>query len=387
MIEEELKNIVDTSQGILEDFVPDRKIAGLPAISNTTPVTAQESYLPMLHGKATDALAVMSGHKITENKLNNTGAIEAGEVKLILNQFTELSGTLGVSTHKLLSTAIANFTGTNHTGKAKDLRALRVFIPLKEYAKKCGYDIEPHLVETMTPEEQEKEAKRAENALKNARKKIKKDLMLLTSSSLYFEESVKGKQGDFTIANILGKGSISKGNIVIEFTLSMGEYLIQLPLTQYPIALLSIDERNNNAYIMGLKMTEHYNMDNNHIMKTAQLLKVRTFLRLTTFPTISTVNKNRNRWEDRIKEPFERALDALTQCGLLSDWRYSHSKGVEMTDEEATSFITYEEWESTLVHFTLADAPDHTARLEARAEEKKARQAKGRKKTTKKKEG
>ena len=210
--------------------------------------------------------------------------------------------------------------------------------------------------------------------------------MLLTSSSLYFEDSVKGKQGDFAIANILGKGSISKGNIVIEFTLSMGEYLIQLPLTQYPIALLSIDERNNNAYNMGLKMTEHYNMDNNHIVKTAQLLKVRTLLQPTTFPTISTVNKNRNSWEDRIKEPFERALDALTQCGLLNDWRYSHSQGIEMTDEEAKSFTTYEEWESTLVHFTLKDAPDHTARLEARAEEKKARQARGKNKTTKKKE-
>lgn len=379
MTETEEKNIVNAS------FMEDRKIS-IPAIPTTTPVAEQENFLPMLHGKATDAIAGMSGSKITENKLNNTGVIEAGEVKLILNQFTELRGTLGVSTHKLLSTAIASFTGTNHTGKSKDLRALRVYIPLNEYAKKCGYDIEPHLVNNMTPEERKKEAKRAENTLKNARKKIKKDLIFLTSSSLYFEESVKGKQGDFTIANILGKGSISKGNIVIEFTLSMGEYLIQLPLTQYPIALLSVDERNNNAYIMGLKMTEHYNMDNNHIVKTAQLLKVKTLLQLATFPTISTVNKNRNRWEDRIKEPFERALDALTQCGLLSDWRYSHSKGVEMTDEEATSFTTYEEWESTLVHFTLAYAPDHTARLEARAEEKKARQARGKKKTTKKKE-
>ena len=380
----ELNNMVNTSHEQPESIIQDRKISGSTFISQLKPVTEKESFLPMLHGKATDAIAGMSGSKITENKLNNTGVIEAGEVKLILNQFTELSGTLGVSTHKLLSTAIASFTGTNHTGKAKDLRALRVFIPLKEYAKKCGYDIDPHLIENMTPVEQEKEIKRADNALKNARKKIKKDLVLLTSSSLYFEESVKGKQGDFTIANILGKGSISKGNIVIEFTLSMGEYLIQLPLTQYPIALLSIDERNNNAYILGLKMTEHYNMDNNHIMKTAQLLKVKTLLQPTTFPTIDKVNKNKNRWEDRIKEPFERALDALTQCGLLSDWRYSFSKGVEMTDEEATSFTTYEEWENTLVHFTLEDAPDHTARLEAREEEKKARQAKGKKKTTKK---
>ena len=164
------------------------------------------------------------------------------------------------------------------------------------------------------------------------------------------------------------------------------QYLIRLPLTQYSVALLSVDARNNNAYTMGLKMTEHFNLDNNHIVGTAQLLKVKTLLECIDLPTITKVREGRKSWEERIKEPFENSLDTLTQCGLLSDWRYSHSKGLEMTDEEATSFTTYEEWERTLVHFTLKDAPDHTARLEARAEEKKARQARGKKKTTKKKE-
>jgi len=311
----------------------------------------KESYLPMLHGKATDAIALMAGKPLEENPLNQTASVTSGDVKLVVRELDKLSGTLGVSTHKLLSTSIARFTSNSHTGSGKrDLRQLRVTIPLKEYALKCGYDVEEHTTET--PEEAKKEALRAENALKNARRKIKKDITILTSSSLRWEEKVKGKQGDFDIANILGRGGIRNGMIQLEFTLTMGEYLIQLPLTQYPLALLSIDERNANAYAMGLKMSEHYSLDNNQIRGTAQLLKVSTLLAVTSLPTITDIRKQRRRWEERIKEPLEVCLDNLTACGLLSDWRYSKSKGEELTDEEATSFSSYEEWAETLVYFT-----------------------------------
>ena len=75
----------------------------------------EASFLPMLHGKATDELVKMSGKPVTQNKLNNTGIVESGEVKLVLDKINQLTGTLGVSTHKLLSTAIAQFTALNHT--------------------------------------------------------------------------------------------------------------------------------------------------------------------------------------------------------------------------------------------------------------------------------
>ena len=346
----------------------------------------EEKYLPMLHGKATDALALMTGKPLEENPLNQTASITSGEVKLVVRELDKLSGTLGVSTHKLLSTAIASFTNLNHTGlgNQRDLRTGRVSIPLKEYALKCGYDVLEHTTET--PEDEEKEALRAKRQLDNARRKIKKDILLLRASSLTWEEKVKGKAGDFADIGILGAGAIRNGSIMLEFTTSIAEYLIQLPLTQYPVALLSVDERNNNAYSMGLAMAEHYSLDNNHIRGTAQLLKVKTILGYTSLPTIDTIRKQRTSWEARIKEPFETALDALTACGLLADWRYSKSKGEELTEEEATTLTSYEDWAETLIYFTLKDAPDHTARIEARQEEKKARQTK-RRRTAKRKEG
>ena len=352
-----------------------------------TPIgQTEESYLPMLHGKATDAIARMTGKPLEENPLNQTASIISGDVKLVVRELDKLSGTLGVSTHKLLSTAIANFTSLNNTGlgNQRDLRTGRVSIPLKEYALKCGYDVLEHT--TDTPEEAEREALRAKRQLDNARRKIKKDILLLRFSSLSWEERVKGKTGDFEDIGILGAGGIKNGSIKLEFTTSIAEYLIKLPLTQYPVALLGVDERNNNAYSIGLAMAEHYSLDNNQIRGTAQLLKVKTLLSYTNLPSIADIKRQRTSWEARIKEPLETALDALTACGLLEDWRYSKSKGEELTDEEATNLTSYEDWTETLVHFTLKDAPDHTARIEARQEEKKARQTK-RKKTAKKKEG
>ena len=330
------------------------------------------SFLTMLHGKATDSIATMAGEVIEANPLNNTGTIDTGKVKLVIEAFNELSGTLGVSTHKLLSVAMASFTALNHTGtNRRENRFTEVSIPLKDYALKCGYTIIPHT--TDTEEESTKEAIRAENALKNARKKINKDLAIMFSSKLTWKEKVRGKQTDYVDVRLIEAKGIRKSYIKIKFTQTFSDYLIDLPLTQFPVALLRVDERNANAYAMGLKMAEHYSLDNNQIRGTSQLLKVTTLLSYTTLPTIEKVRQTKRLWTERIKEPFEKALGVLTACGLLSDWEYSYSKGVAMTDEEATNWVNYEDWANSLVHFTLTNAPDHKERLEARAEEKKIR--------------
>ena len=340
-----------------------------PILSAPEEPTDQASpFLPVLHGKATDAIARMSGSKPTPNPLNNTASIESGDVKLIIMKLDTLSGTLGVSTHKLLSTAIASFTALNHTGTNRSLREAKVAIPLKEYAIQCGYDVEEH--PTRTPEEAEKEVLRAKRTLDNFRRKVKKDLELLYNSSISWKEKIKGKEQDFAEIRILGVIGIKAGYINLEFTISLAEYLVQLPLTQYPQSLLLLDERNDNAYNIGLKMAEHYNNDNNQIQGTAQLLRVKTLLEYTNLPNITTIRKQRTSWEARIKEPFETALDNLTECGLLKDWEYSHSKGVEMTDEEA-DFANYEKWTEALVHFTIKNAPNHTPRLKAKSDERK----------------
>lgn len=377
-----MKIATDTS---LEEYIKkpilSEKVSFLITPTEQEDLQKNNNFLPMVHGKATDNIATMTGKTPEKNKLNNTGIIDTGEVKLVIEKFNQLSGSLGVSTHKLLSVAMANFTALNHTGtKKREKRFSEVNIPLKEYALNCGYDVIPHATET--EEDATKERIRAKRSLDNARRKIHKDLNIMYSSSLTWKENVKGKLGDYVDYRLIEGKGIKNGYIYIKFSQTFSDYLINLPLTQFPIALLKIDERNNNAYSIGLKMAEHYNLDNNHIRGTSQLLRVSTLLSYTSLPDIDEIRKQRASWENRIKEPFEKALDTLTNCGLLQDWNYSHPKGVAMTDEEATNWGSYEEWANSLLHFNIMNAPDHTKRLEARAEKKKAHQAK----KTKKKE-
>ena len=76
-------------------------------------------YSPILYGKATDTIARMNGKKAVPNPLNNTTVISKDDVMMLIKNIDTLSGTLGVSTHKLLSTAIAEFTESNHTGEGE----------------------------------------------------------------------------------------------------------------------------------------------------------------------------------------------------------------------------------------------------------------------------
>ena len=144
------------------------------------------------------------------------------------------------------------------------------------------------------------------------------------------------------------------------------EYLLKLPIGQLPVKLLGVDARSYNAYYIGLKLSFYSSIDNNIYRGTNQILKVKTLLKCTDLPDISTVRKQRKSWEERIKEPLEKALDTLYSIGVISDWYYSKSKGVRLTDEEATTF-DYESWIETRVHFELANAPDQTERLERKA--------------------
>lgn len=341
------------------------------------------SYLPMLHGKATDTLSLMVKNIITDNKLSNKGIIEKNDVTLEIDDFNHFVDTLGISTHKLLSVATANFTQLNDSiNKNKTVQHTEINIPLKEYASKCGFDVEEHPQET--EEAQLKEKKRATNELKNARKKIKKDLSILYKSSLSWHEKLKGKEEDYIKVRILEYQGIKNGYIKMSFTQTFSEYLLKLPMTQYPIALLGVDERNPNAYNMGKQMSIHANMDNNIKKGTSHLLKVNTLLNYTVLPNINDIRKQRASWDYRIKEPFEKSLDALTACGLLEDWEYSKPKGEKLTDKEATSFKTYEEWADTLIYFTLKDAPDHTERLKRNEVKQLERANKGKNKNHKK---
>ena len=344
------------------------------AVVITTDSAIFRANMPMYHGKATDALAALSGRTAEENKIADKAVFQTstgdGDFKIVLQDFSKLKGKLSVNTHKLLSTGIAEFTQINNYGGGKINPV--VTIPLKEYARLLGYKIDER--ETASPEEAAKEKKRAAENLKIAKKRIRQDLELLQAMRWTWQEKVRGKSGDFDSILLLERIAIRNNYIIMEFGRNMAEYLKQLPLTQYPQGLLGVDARKENAYRLGLKMAEHYSIDNNQVRGTANRLKVSTLLSVTGLPTYEALQQethdNSRHWDTRIKEPFETALDEITGK-VISGWEYVKAKGEPLTEEEAYGITDYETFINMLVQFELIEAPDHEDRLARRAEEKK----------------
>ena len=342
-------------------------------------VKQHPSFVALAHGKPTDALAFMSTRNagnLTIDPITGTATINRLGVQLAILKLAELHATLGISTDKLLSTAIATFTKQNDFRHTKGTPPRReVTINLKEYASLLGYDVVEH--ETSTPEEAKKEKQRAKNALDNARKAIRKDLDIIHASTLTWEEDLKGKSRDFARVSLVTYTGINNGQIRIAFSPELAGYLAERNLiTQYPVKLLGLDSRKPTAYYIGRKLAEHNSIDNNVIRGTQNILSIPAILAVTDLPTFEEVQKkDRGHWENRIKRFFEEALDTLTQEGILEDWEYTHAKGVPLTDEEVDNLTRYEDFAKLYLHFKLADAEDQTERIEAkqraRAEAKK----------------
>lgn len=109
---------------------------------------------------------------------------------------------------------------------------------------------------------------------------------------------------------------------------------------------------------------------------TANRLKVETLLKVTNLPTYEQTIRNRNSWADRIKEPFETALDEVVRVGTLASWEYTHAKGVPLTEEEASTITDYKTFTELYITYVMGEEVDHTDRLARRDEEKKRRRTK-----------
>lgn len=323
------------------------------------------TFFPMAHGKATDALAFMNGRNAEVNPVTKTGIINKFGVELAILKLTELQASLGISTDKLLSTAIATFTKQNDFRHIQGREPNReISIPLKEYASLLGYDVTN------------------KSQLDNARKAVKRDLDIIHASVLTWEEPIKGKNRDFERVSLVTYTGIKNGNIKISFSPEIASYLAERNLiTQYPTKLLSISGRQPNAYYIGRKLYEHYNIDNNQIRGTHDRISIAKLLEVTDLPTYEEVQAtDRGHWQERIKEPLERALDTLTEKEILKDWKYTHARGVDLTEEEASNITRHSDFEKLYLHFVPADTVDHTERIEAKLEERQKKKKASKKK-------
>ena len=330
-------------------------------------------YLPMHHNPITDLLTLWYGDITQRDERTGNIVITNAETSAALMvRGAKANSRPSINTHKLLGVAISEFTKVNHFSRSTKERKLtkEISIPFDEYARQCNYKIDP--LPTDNEEEEQKEKKRVQGRRKEARKQIMKDLDMLGGVFIQYRVKKKNITDSLTQLNLIEWTSISDNFIRIKFTETAAALLSRSPLMQYPRVLLGISAKNPNAYSIAYKMSVHYNNDNNIIKGTNDRLKVTTLLKETTWPTYSYLQETGNgrHWEDRIKEPFEKALDMLTGV-YISEWEYVKAKGVQLDDQEAAAITSYEIFSNLYVKFRPIDAPEHQEeRRQRRAIEK-----------------
>lgn len=143
--------------------------------------------------------------------------------------------------------------------------------------------------------------------------------------------------------------AILRGNINFNFSKDMARYLTNAYIMKYPTELLKVDERNSNLYPLGRKLLLHYSMGNNRKKGTSNIISVKLLLEVCPgIPTYTEVFKLNRSIDQRIKIPFEKALDSLK----FIKWEYSNSKRVPLTEEQILS-IDYKTFEKLYIKFKI----------------------------------
>ena len=301
----------------------------------------------MLNGTATNAFSAI-GRKAEPTRINpladNEATIENGDFKVFIEKYSNKK-TLKVGVVKLLDILAIKLTKSNHY-KAKDANTLKrtVTFSLDEYM--TYLDIKD---------------------VKDARKRLKEALDTLYSISLEWEEKSRGEVKNYTKMRICESQGINRGIASFTFTADMANYLNQAYIMQYPLDLLSISERNPNAYPIARKLALHHSIDNNHKKGTANIISIAKLLEVAPeIPNIEAVRRVNGSWSERIRGSLEKALDALE--GIVS-WEYSNSKSAPLTDTQL-DLSDYETFIKLFVKFDIKGAPDPTERLKKKKKEK-----------------
>lgn len=272
-------------------------------------------------------------------------------------------GRFSVATDQLLLSSGAEFAKiNNYPYKKGDKKAdninYTVKIPLIGYAERRGYKVKEE--PKATPQEREKEKKRAQEALKTARKRIKRDLDILYNCSFSWSEKINGEEEDFIDIRLLEARGIRNGYINITFSRSYANYLLKhRAMTQFDNRLLLIDGNHENAYFLANKIVNHNSMTKNQERGTANILSVKKLLEYSNLPSIEELKKQRRGWEKRIKDPLENILDYLVfDIKILKDWKYTKAKGEELSAEEAESITDYANFEKLYITFSMNESEE-----------------------------
>ena len=334
----------------------------------------ESPFVPMYNSTITNDFLKISKNILQPDLFGSTGTYTTPDGnKILIERFSSLQSGLGTSADKILNTAQMELTQINYHKASNDFINNIVEIPLYEYAEKCGQHITPRIMQTK--EEQEKENKRADNALKDFKKQLRKDLAGIESYKESYTVTTGKNKGDFIDGQrLIYKYGISKGNIVIYFDQDAAAMIVRTGgIMQYPTCLLLHDNRNPNAYKIGYKIALHNSMDNNAAAGTNNTLSVKSLLAAAPeIPTYENLQeRNARNWKEKIKAILEKNLDEQIRVGLIKKWEYRDPATGKTYTPESAQPLTWPQYFRLMVDFIMVNEPDQTERRQKRAAEKK----------------
>jgi len=356
----------------LERFLPDPTFDSNPEYSLSF---LENSFSPMYNSTITNDFMRISKN-ILQPPLFGLGGSATYTTpdgnKIIVEKFNELKSGLSTSAKKILNTAQIALTQINKDKANKTNINNIVEIPLYEYAEKCGERITPENMPTK--EEQEKENKRADNALKDFKRQVRKDLDGIASyRESYTIKSGKNKGDYIENQRLIYKHGISKGKIIIYFDQDAAAMLVTTGgIIQQPICLLLHDNRNPNAYNIGCKIAYHNSLDNNAAAGTDSTLSVKSLLAAAPeIPTFESIQERGQRnWKEKIKTILEKNLDEQIRVGLISKWEYRDPATGKIYDPDSAQSLTWPQYYRLMVDFIMMNPPDQAERRQRKAEKK-----------------
>ena len=288
-------------------------------------------------------------------------------LKVTLTNYDELVARWRPSTKKLLEFAVIQLTAQNHF-PAGYLTSATGEID----TKRDNPDINRFVSFTLEEWQEVQGAPLTKATEDETRERVKADARTILNTTLEWEEVskrtiaerqkaakdgvIKKRRRHWKGVNLVTAAEIEDNKISIAFSPEMANYLLNSYITQYPIGLLTIDDRNPNAYAIGRKLTEHFYNASNKRNGRNGILSVSAILECTDLPTAEQVKKNdKGNYKQRIIDPFIKALQA-SEKAISLQWSFSNAGGEDLRpDQHPDKRIT--DFESAYILFSLPEKP------------------------------
>lgn len=354
----ELLNEVGTARPLVEDIV-------------TSEMLQKGKFYPTYNGELIREFKKLEKADFSELEYGDGSILSAdtpkGPLRLIspdevTTKFIESFGPMAL---KLFVMGLSELARKNYYDKSP-AKNLRVDIELKAFAETQHREIEAREGGSET------EARKARDRRRDFINEINRNLTDLS----HFSWQMQSRNGYKKIGILQTSHRVENGIITFYFDQEFADNVrLDGIMMQSPTALLYTDNKDPNAYKIGLYIADHHGNDRNAARGTESTLSVKSIIGASTIPTFEELrNQGRRDWKVKIKRPLERSFNDFLAVEYWSRWQYRHPRtGKTYTPQKAEelSVATYEE---LMVDYVVKNAPDMTERRERREQERRERE-------------